>query len=559
MDNDQDLREELRTAQNRIKVLDDTLATFFAAPKVFATIVKVNDCVNPNNFAANDLVRIMVGPNEGKTARVCIGRDSHVVDPDGWVEVLMPDLSRGRYNIGISPIPPHIKLIGKGDGSSLIISHDGDCLEIEKPWGHDFVRGEMIKINEKTKQFVDWSPVFGSGEIVSVESHVDNEHIEVIVQGSRKVVLNAVAEEISAGDQIQLDSSGHVGLRRISNDLDAKYRFDGNLCVQWSDIGGCEEAKSSLRRLVVDPFEQKELYTFYGEETPHGALMYGPPGCGKTLLAKAAYTELLKRYGEVAMKTGWIYVKGPEILSKWVGNSEQAVRNLFARGERHWRKNNTPAILFIDEAEAIMPMRGSRHTSDITDTIVPTFLTEMDGLKESHTIVILATNRPEKLDSAITRHGRIDMHVKVPRPDMQNTLQLFKIYAKKLPLHETNLETVASMCAAEVFSKARTLYKVKEEIVIGGSKNYYDHIFSFKDMVNGAMIKSIVNLARTKARERDCASNKLLGVTVPDFQEAIEEIYKSQLGTSHEMDLYDFVEDRRISRCNLLVEKIRPE
>src|SRR5208283_4208865 len=167
------------------------------------------------------------------------------------------------------------------------------------------------------------------------------------------------------------------------------------------------------------PFTHKDIFAHYNKKPPKGLLLYGPPGCGKTLVGKATTNSLANIFGAKAISSGFIYVKGPEILNMYVGESGRRIREIFQRGRKHFDKYKFPAVIFIDEAEAVLSERGTSRSSDVDKTIVPMFLSEMDGLDENHAIVMLATNRPKMLDPAVVREGRVDRHIKVSRPTVE--------------------------------------------------------------------------------------------------------------------------------------------
>jgi len=192
--------------------------------------------------------------------------------------------------------------------------------------------------------------------------------------------------------------------------------------VRWEDVGGLEEAKQELREAVEWPLKHPESFKRMGVEPPHGILMYGPPGSGKTLLARAVATE---------SEANFIAIKGPELLSKWVGESEKGVRETFRKA-----RMAAPAIVFFDEIDAIVPARGSGFgDSHVTERVISQLLTELDGLEKLENVVVLAaTNRPDLIDSAVLRPGRFDRLVLVPAPDKKARLEIFKIHTKDMPL-----------------------------------------------------------------------------------------------------------------------------
>ena len=202
--------------------------------------------------------------------------------------------------------------------------------------------------------------------------------------------------------------------------------------VRWSDIGGLENAKQQLREAIEWPMKHPEIFEQMGIEPPKGILLFGPPGTGKTLLAKAVATE---------SGANFIAVRGPEILSKWVGESEKAIRQIFRRA-----RQVAPAIIFFDEIDAIAPARGYRHdTSGVTDRIVNQLLTELDGIEPLRRVVVIgATNRPDIVDPALLRPGRFDRLIYVQPPDFKARIEIFKVHTKRMPLApDVDLEELA--------------------------------------------------------------------------------------------------------------------
>lgn len=194
--------------------------------------------------------------------------------------------------------------------------------------------------------------------------------------------------------------------------------------VHWTDVGGLDEVKQALMEAVDWPINRPEIFSSIGIRPPHGVLLYGPPGCGKTLLARAICTE---------SETNFISIKGPEIFSKWVGESEKAIREIFRKG-----RMAAPAVVFIDEIDSLIPRRGAGYSdSGVTERVISQLLTEMDGLETLQNIVVIAaTNRPDILDPGVLRPGRFDRLIYVPAPDENSRLQIFKIHTKDIPLAE---------------------------------------------------------------------------------------------------------------------------
>ena len=226
--------------------------------------------------------------------------------------------------------------------------------------------------------------------------------------------------------------------------------------VKWDDVGGLENVKQQLKESVEWPLTMPESFERMGIEPPKGVLLYGPPGCGKTLLAKAVATE---------SGANFISVKGPQLLSMWVGESERKIRELFRRA-----KQVSPCIIFFDEIDAIAPMRGLSRGEEVTERVVSQLLTELSGLEDLHdVIVIAATNRPDIIDPALLRPGRFDRQILVPAPDEKARLKILEIKTKKMPLKDVNLKKIAKM--TENFSGADLEALCREAALIALRKN----------------------------------------------------------------------------------------
>ncbi|MEM0087950.1 MAG: AAA family ATPase, partial [Thermofilum sp.] len=202
--------------------------------------------------------------------------------------------------------------------------------------------------------------------------------------------------------------------------------------VRWDDIGGLEDVKQQLREAVEWPLKHPEFFREMGIDPPKGILLYGPPGTGKTLLAKAVATE---------SEANFVSIKGPEVYSKWVGESERAIRELFRKA-----RQVAPSVVFIDEIDALAPVRGLvTADSGVTERVVSQLLTEMDGLERLEGVVVIgATNRPDILDPALLRPGRFDRLIYVPPPDEKARFEILKVHTRRMPLAEdVNLAELA--------------------------------------------------------------------------------------------------------------------
>jgi transitional endoplasmic reticulum ATPase len=233
--------------------------------------------------------------------------------------------------------------------------------------------------------------------------------------------------------------------------------------VSWEDIGGLEEAKQELQETVEWPLKYGAVFDQAGAEPPKGVLLYGPPGTGKTLLAKAVATEA---------EANFISVRGPEFLSKWVGESERAVRETFRKA-----KQAAPAVIFFDEIDAITPARGATMDNRVTERVISQMLVELDGLEELHNVtVIAASNRPDMLDPALLRPGRFDRLIHVPPPTLEARVKILKIHTHDKPLAEdVDLEDLAKrtedFTGADLKAMANeaSMLAIREYILGGGS------------------------------------------------------------------------------------------
>jgi proteasome-associated ATPase len=285
--------------------------------------------------------------------------------------------------------------------------------------------------------------------------------------------------------------------------------------------------------LIRDAIELPHLYPEYFEEhrlvPPKGILLYGPPGCGKTLLAKAVANNLAKRIEEETgeHKAGFfLNVKGPELLNKYVGETEQAIRDLFARA-RNQARYRTPVIVFFDEMDSLFRVRGSGISSDMEATVVPQFLAELDGLEPlQHVVVIGATNREDLIDPAVLRPGRLDRKIRIPRPDREAALQIFSKYlTPDLPLdnalvnryggQEQAVERMISMLVDELYGM-----KQENELLEITYADGTQTILYLKDFVSGAIIEHIVNRAKLAA-VKDLVHTGVKGIALDHLLSAL--------------------------------------
>ncbi|MGC9121377.1 MAG: CDC48 family AAA ATPase [Thermogladius sp.] len=267
--------------------------------------------------------------------------------------------------------------------------------------------------------------------------------------------------------------------------------------VRWSDIGGLENIKQELRMSIEWPIKYPETFKRIGIKPPKGILLYGPPGTGKTLLAKAVATE---------SGANFIAIRGPEVLSKWVGESEKAIREVFRKARLY-----APAVIFMDEIDAIAPVRGFAYDSGVSERVVSQLITEMDGIEKlENVVVIAATNRPDILDPALLRPGRFDKLIYVPPPDLPSRLEIFKIHTRNMPLaDDVDLYELAkrtegySGADIEALVREAALIAIREDLMIDRvyMRHFNEALNKVKPSITQDMIKFYIEWGE-KAKQK---------------------------------------------------------
>lgn len=388
----------------------------------------------------------------------------------------------------------------------------GQVVSMAIPKGIVPTRGCLIAVSMDTKVPVEVSNAPSAGSIVAVVRALPDDTVEISQgpagSGSSKAVLCEFP--VQPGDLVQLDSSSTVVLRNLGPDPNVQKQnvVQEFQPVHWDEIGGLDDVKQFFFEVLERPLLSPAVYAAYGIPLPKGCLLAGPPGCGKTLIAKAAMTDVLARY-QHSGEGAFLMVKGPELLSPWVGVAERNIRDLFERARKFKKENGFPCFIFIDEAEAILNVRGSGRSSDVDRTIIPAFLAEMDGVEDSGALVILATNRPEMLDPAIIREGRIDKKVLVPRPNASTFCRILEINLNKYPKSGVTSAELAVATTEYLFSDSHALYNIKRR----GSNS----VFAIRSVLSGALGAALVQQAAGLALNRDIARGRVTGLTYDDL------------------------------------------
>jgi len=420
----------------------------------------------------------------------------------------------------------------KKSATTWLVAMQGspNVLEMRADNGIDVKPGSTVKIfvdEGGVKSIVDvCEESIYLGEVFKVsEYNEDKDNVTVIsAVGSEKSFVypgKFTKDQLKEGAEVMVFEK--LIIIDVYNPEKKNYTFTGDTGVSWEDIGGLEEEKKKMQECIENPIIHKDLYKAYNQKLPKGILLFGPPGNGKTMLGKAAATSLAKLNG--TEENGFIYVKGPEILSKWVGEAEEKIRGIFAQAREFYRKTGTQAIVFVDEAESILAKRGSTRSSDIDKTIVPQFLAEMDGLEESGAVVILTTNRADILDSAVIREGRIDQKIYIGNPDETTCRAIMNIHLKGVPLAEKN---IVDICLEELYKDEYSFFDVKF------TSGHFE-ILKLGNLASGASIANLVKSMITSAMKRDIAkkAKKPTGITADDAKSVISDMYESYHKLQH--------------------------
>lgn len=352
--------------------------------------------------------------------------------------------------------------------------------------------------------------------------------------------------ELKPGDEIRIDPTHRIALEKLADRKAGKHVLDEVPKVTWEQIGGQKEAIAAIRKAIEYPLLHAATFQTFKFSQPKGFLLYGPPGCGKTLIGQAAAASLSKLVSESnepiteksdqrAPITGgaFLHVKGPEILNMWLGESERMVRDLFAQAKAR-RQDGALPFIFIDEAESILGTRRAMRSFNISNTLVPMFCSEMDGIESLRDVVIiLASNRPDLIDPAVLRPGRIDRKIKVARPNREAATEILKVYlTNDLPLDPSVLaerggeQAMATASLAQevierIFRKADDNRLLSIRLRSGQQKVLYRG-----DLVSGAILASIVQRAKEKAIDRTIQNGQPAGLLSQDLFDAVMEEFR---------------------------------
>ena len=381
------------------------------------------------------------------------------------------------------------------------------------------------------------------GEVVKVKEMLDDNRVLVNLRADEERVVELSdplnkEEELKFGDNVMLNPVTGMVMEKLPKLEVEDLLLEEVPDIRYSDIGGLNEQIEAIRDAIETPYLYPDEYKEFQLKPPKGVLLYGPPGCGKTLIAKAVANSLAARVREQTgrddVESYFINIKGPELLNKYVGETERKIREVFQKAKDK-SKEGVPVIIFFDEMDSLFRSRGMGISSDMESTVVPQFLAEIDGVEGLRDVVVIgASNRQDLLDPAVLRPGRLDIKIKVDRPEAEGAQDIFSIYlTPDLPIAPSVLEKfdgdrekAAESLAEQAIQKMYATTDENKFIEVTYNRGERETLY-FKDFASGAMIENIVDRAKKMAIKRLIDSEgKEKGITLDDLEMAIQEEYK---------------------------------
>jgi proteasome-associated ATPase len=426
---------------------------------------------------------------------------------DGTINVL----SQGR-KVKVN-LHPSIKVETLKPGQELVLN---EGLNVVEAAGYE-IQGDVVILKEQLDD---------ARAVITLRS--DEEKVGIIADPLRSLRLKT-------GDHILMDARSGYLLERLPKSEVEDLALEEVPDIRYEDIGGLGAQIEAIKDAVELPYLYADYYKEHKLTPPKGVLLYGPPGCGKTMIAKAVANNLAEKISEKRgekIKGYFLNIKGPELLNKYVGETERKIREIFTKAKEK-AADDVPVVVFFDEMDALFRTRGTGISSDVETTIVPQLLAEIDGVEGLRNVIVIgASNRQDLIDPAILRPGRLDVKIKIERPDRQAAIDIFKKYlTTDIPLAEAETRLhggdLAATIEAMIAATAEAMYSLSEEnrflevTYANGDKE----VLYFKDFASGAMIESVVRRAKKLALKRYIGGGDK-GVTTADLITAVREEFK---------------------------------
>jgi proteasome-associated ATPase len=400
--------------------------------------------------------------------------------------------------------------------------------------------GDEVLLNESFN-IIHSRPAEIMGEVVTVKDILNKKSIVIVGRADDERVVELsdalIGVRLRVGDSVVLDSKSQLVLEKIEKPEVEDIVLEEVPDVTYNDVGGLDEQIEAIMDAVELPYIHKHLFKEYKLPAPKGILLYGPPGCGKTLIAKAVANSLAKKVAEMtnqpSVRSYFLNIKGPELLNKYVGETERQIRLVFQRA-REKAEEGVPVIVFFDEMDSLFRTRGTGISSDMESTIVPQLLAEIDGVEALRDVIVIgASNREDLIDPAILRPGRLDVKIKIERPNEAAARQIFSRYLiEELPIAPSDIDKFGNGNKTVAVEKmieniVDEMYRTDEEneFLEVTYQNGDKEILYFKDFSSGAMIENIVRRAKKLAIKRTIATD-LSGITYQDLSDSIRQEYK---------------------------------
>ncbi len=401
-------------------------------------------------------------------------------------------------------------------------------------------RGNEVVLNESFS-VIGVRDADGQGEVVTVKEVLDERRVLVYARADEERVVelaDALRDiKLRSGDALLLDVRSNLLVEKLLRQEAEELVLEEVPDISYADVGGLDEQIESITDAVELPYLHRALFQDYQLPAPKGILLYGPPGCGKTLIAKAVANSLSQKVAELTgnrnVRSYFLNIKGPELLNKYVGETERQIRLVFQRA-REKAEEGVPVIIFFDEMDSLFRTRGTGISSDMESTIVPQLLAEIDGVESLRDVIVIgATNREDLIDPAILRPGRLDVKIKIERPNADAAAQIFERYLHgELPIDESLIRELGGgdrdkAVRVMIEDTVAQMYRIDDanrflEVTYqGGDKE----ILYFKDFASGAMIENIVRRAKKLAVKREIAG-KGRGLVAADLFESIRQEFR---------------------------------